>query len=780
MSNPTAKVSPARVSVEVSIVAFAVSSALASFSAAAATPALAPWLVQMGETTAILSAANWGRGQLLGVIDTGIVASNPVFAPGQVSTALSSCDATSFKCANGVADDNGHGTAVASIAAANRVTAGTYSYAGYTVAANSYIGVAPNANIVAEKVLNASGSGYNTDVSNGINKAVAAGVGVINLSLTYMVTPDIVAAINNAAAKGVFIVWAGGNDGKALVANANTNGLTQAAINHLIFAGALDTTAAKAASFSSTAGSGALVSTTGSKTSYASRWISAPGVNILAPGISFGPSAMALWSGTSMSAPLISGSLILLESAWPILKTNGTAANLLLASATDLGSVGIDATYGVGRVNLTTAFNPYGVLSVTQANGKSTPLTSLSGGMISGGALGTLPTVKAKLSSYTALDSYLRNFTVNLSGLILTKPTTASVNPLPSNVNSGVIVMKLNDGGELSGWQAPRANLTDRLGVFGSTAGSNAGSTDSNPGITPVYLALTDRSGTTMAMGYGMSSQRSLAKALYGDSNFSSMANELGTANLSGLAEGGYHLAYGMKVADQTRLAIAMNWSPTNGYGTTGMPEQTAASADAANLTVGLATQLGDAMTGGVSIGHLVERLGVLGTSYDANSQLSLGANRSTSLGLSLGYRIDANNSLLVESGFAVTGASQGNGLLTGTTTIQSRSVGLSFLSRHFLHRDDQLAVSLKQPLRVVSGSVGVITPNIDEAGVAHYSAESVSLVPTGRELDFKLAYDAQLRKNQTLSLQATARKDFTNYAGSQDASVGAIWNSKF
>jgi hypothetical protein len=176
----------------------------------------------------------------------------------------------------------------------------------------------------------------------------------------------------------------------------------------------------------------------------------------------------------------------------------------------------------------------------------------------------------------------------------------------------------------------------------------------------------------------------------------------------------------------------------------------------------------------------LVERHGVLGTSYDANSQLSLGANRSTSFGLSLGYRIDANNSVLVESGFAVTGASQGNGLLTGTTTIQSRSVGLSFLSRHFLHRDDQLAVSLKQPLRVVSGSVGVITPSIDAAGVAHYSAESVSLVPTGRELDFKLAYDAQLRKNQTLSLQLTARKDVTNYAGSQDASVGAIWNSKF
>jgi hypothetical protein len=726
----------------------------------------------MGETTTVLSAANWARGQLLGVIDTGIVASNPVFAPGQVSAALSSCAAVSFKCSSGVTDDNGHGTAVASIAAANRVTTGAYSYSGYTVAANSYIGVAPNANIIAEKVLNASGSGYNTDVSSGINKAVAAGVSVINLSLTYMATPDIIAAVNNATAKGVFIVWAGGNDGKALLANANTSGLTQAAVNHLIFAGALDTTAAKAASFSSNAGTGLLLDTSGGKTSYASRWISAPGVNILAPGISYGPSAMAIWSGTSMSAPLISGSLILLESAWPILKTNGTAANLLLASATDLGTKGIDSTYGTGIVNLTTAFNPCGALSVTQANGKSTPITSLSGAMISSGALGTLAAVKTKLASYTALDTYLRNFTVNLSGLILTKPTAASVNPLPANVNSGVVAIKLQDGSELSSWQAPRAYLTDRLGVFGISDGYAA--------TAPIYMALTNRDGSTMAMGYGMSSQLSLAKALYADSNFSLMASELGTSNLSGLAEGGFHLAYGMKITDETRVAVAMNWAPTSSYGTNPSWDQGSVSSAAANLTVGLTTKLSDALTGGISLGQLHESRGVLGASYAANSPLSLGANRSTSLGLSLGYAFSAETSLLAEAGMAVTSGSQGNGLLAGTTSIQSRSYGMSLLSKQLMHSDDQLAISLKQPLRVVSGSVGVVTPTIDTTGVALYSTEMVSLVPTGREVDFKLAYDTPLMKNQSLSLQFVARKDTMNIAGIHDASVGAIWTTRF
>jgi hypothetical protein len=763
MTPPKARFSPA---------AAAVLSLVASAGAHAADPGLAPWLVQMGESSAILAAANWGRGQVLGVVDTGIVASNPVFAAGQVSTALSSCAAVSFKCSNGALDDNGHGTAVASIAAANRPTATTYSYSGYTVPANSYIGVAPNANIVAEKVLNASGSGYNTDVSNGINKAVAAGVSVINLSLTYMATPDIVAAINNAAAKGVFIVWAGGNESRALLANANTSGLTQNAINHLVFAGALDTTAAKAASFSNKPGAGALVSTTGAKTAYTARWISAPGVNILAPGIQYGAGAMALWSGTSMAAPLISGSLLLLESAWPILKTNGTAANLMLGTATDLGAAGVDDTYGTGLINLTKAFQPVGALSVTQANGKSVAVSSLSGSLLTGGALGNLSSVQSKLANYTAFDTYLRNYSVNLSGLIQTRPTAAKQNPLPSSINSGVAVMKLNNGGELASWQPPLPNLVDRLGVFSNGDVAEAPNTG--------YMAFTNSAGSTLAMGYGIPSQLSFSKALYGDGTLSLMAGDLNVSNLSDLAQGGYHLAYGMKVGQDTRVAVAFSQTPTTFYAGNPLLGQTGNASTAANAVLGVTHRLNEQWTAGVSLGQLSEQNGILGSSYAANSVLSLGANRTSSVGLSLAYSFDANNSLLAEAGLAFTKGGSADGLLAGTSDIQSRSYGVTYLSKQLFKPNDKLAISLKQPLRIVSGSVGVVMPGIDENGVAHYSTETASLVPTGRELDFKLAYDTPLRKNQSLSLQFTARHDVMNVAGSRDTGVGALWSAKF
>src|ERR1035437_2715108 len=93
---------------------FAVSTTVILFplmSGPASASTYAPWLTQIGVSDTVVSAAYWGKDRILGVVDTGIVANNPAFASGQVSTVLSSCAAVTFKCANGFVDDHSHGTA---------------------------------------------------------------------------------------------------------------------------------------------------------------------------------------------------------------------------------------------------------------------------------------------------------------------------------------------------------------------------------------------------------------------------------------------------------------------------------------------------------------------------------------------------------------------------------------------------------------------------------------------------------------------------------------------
>ena len=108
---------------------------------------------------------------------------------------------------NNPSDDNGHGTHVAGIVAANGVVKG----------------VAPDANLLAYKVLDASGTGSSSMIIAGINDAVDPdgnpatndGARVINLSLGGIGDPDdpMSQAADNAASLGVTVVVAAGNGG---------------------------------------------------------------------------------------------------------------------------------------------------------------------------------------------------------------------------------------------------------------------------------------------------------------------------------------------------------------------------------------------------------------------------------------------------------------------------------------------------------------------------------------------------------------------------------------
>src|SRR6476646_1931816 len=113
-------------------------------------------------------------------------------------------------------DAYGHGTHVAGILAEN----GHDSQSGYPT---QYVGVAPNANIINLRVLDANGSGTDSQVIAAIQRAIQLkstyNIRVINLSLgrgiyeSYALDP-VCQAVEAAWKSGIVVVVAAGNGGR--------------------------------------------------------------------------------------------------------------------------------------------------------------------------------------------------------------------------------------------------------------------------------------------------------------------------------------------------------------------------------------------------------------------------------------------------------------------------------------------------------------------------------------------------------------------------------------
>lgn len=140
-----------------------------------------------------------GQGVTIAIVDTGIDVEHPDFE-GRIANTV---DYTG----EGADDNNGHGTHVASIAAGSGAASD-----------GKYRGVAPEATILAAKVLRGDGRGRQSDVMAGIEWAVQQGAQVINLSLGGPPVPcdgtDALSELVDAAvAAGAVVCVAAGNSG---------------------------------------------------------------------------------------------------------------------------------------------------------------------------------------------------------------------------------------------------------------------------------------------------------------------------------------------------------------------------------------------------------------------------------------------------------------------------------------------------------------------------------------------------------------------------------------
>lgn len=236
-------------------------------------PQVLPWGVDRIDADLVwpLPINVTGAGVKVAVIDTGIQLNHPDLKA-NIKGGFNAINAR-----KSAGDDNGHGTHVAGTIAASANTFGV-------------IGVGPNIDLYAVKVLKANGSGYLSDVIEGIQWATDNHMQVANMSFGSSVPSaaehDAIIAANNA---GVTLVAAAGNN--------NGGGVGYpAAYDEVIAVSAVDAGDALAG-----------FSSIGPEVDLA-----APGVNIYS---TYKKSGYATLSGTSMAAPHVTGSAALIIGA---------------------------------------------------------------------------------------------------------------------------------------------------------------------------------------------------------------------------------------------------------------------------------------------------------------------------------------------------------------------------------------------------------------------------------------------------------------------------------
>jgi subtilisin family serine protease len=724
----------------------------------------------IGVTDALQKSANNGAGVKVGDIDTGIMAKQVEFT-GRVDPSGTCIMKTGCKAGAAFADDNGHGTMTAGIIGAAKGNGGM-------------VGVAPGVTILPVKVLNAQGSGYFTDVARGIRYAADHGVGVVNLSLTFGMTSEMVSAMNYAASKGVVMVYAGGNSATAFLANGVYTGLSADAVKSLLLVGATDYNK-KLAYFSNTPGKGGFRAGS-TVTPFANIWLDAPGVNIISA-YNAKDSANGLYdmyamgSGTSFAAPQVTGAIALLESRWAFLGKNHTATQILLLTAQDLGAMGIDSVYGTGFLDVAAAFNPIGPLSLYTGGTPQSPTTAQ---IVASGPMGRLSRLSAQLKGVALLDSFGRDFPADLSGNVTAKQPSAGLGVVPASVTTRTTqqAARLQDGSRFTAAVTTDDDPTTRWGL---TSEEGAGTLSRTPQAWS--FAFSSATGDFVAGGHGAGFAGSFDEGLFGASSgltrtsmFAPSGASVSTA-LLGFADAS---SYGVVAAPVAagRLAVAFSSSSDDT-----LDAVTGGSATADGGVLGYSFTLGETWQMGLTAGALAETNELLGAVYAGS--LALGRDsRSYSLGVSTSFSLD---DVLPTKGFKLAfdavvartdpGSPQGS-LITGASAIESLGFGAALAKDQLFDEQDSLALGIKKPLRAYAGTANLVVPvGTDADGNVVTEKRSASLVPSGNETDLDLTYGRRfLMPDVMTTFGLQFRKDADQVAGHDDVRATLALDYRF
>lgn len=674
----------------------------------------------------------------IGEIDTGIYQHGEL--KGRV---LAGYDFVSNKviAANTSSDDNGHGTHVAGIIAANiNNNAGSYDV----------VGVAPLASLIPIKVLDKNGSGTLTNLVRGLDYSVSAGANIVSMSLGWSGgTGDIsvASALQRSVSAGQLLVLAAGNSGLANPDWPARYAKQAFANGQIIAVGAVDINNVMP-TWSNKAGD------------TANFYLVAPGVSILSTYNQ--PYSYAYMSGTSMATPVVSGAAALLKQGWNL--SAKQIANILFTTATDLGTPGVDSTFGWGLLNLEKAMAPIGTPTFPTLTKYGVTITTKS---VAISASTTPVAYKSALAGanlkVAGLDSMGRDYLYDFSSLYNASST--------NDLMLGQIFNAQNTNASLREYKTKDSKLTlgqTNANTFEQMKALEGDRDTALTSVTSMFYSKHLSDNNAMALGMNTNTNHFFG---FSDTPFE-YAGFMSKKAFDNpyLTFDGYQnfVGYSAALPDHWMLAAGAvsNFDAVSRQASTVMQTY---QTNQRNLNAGfieLSKQTGQGKFA-IAVGSNLEQASMLGGSAgelfgitNQSSTVFLSLKNTTKLSKDTWMAASLNN------GFTLNNGAQ-NSLVTSTNNISSQSWSVGLLSNNVFSKNDRLGFAVSQPLAVKSGNMNLMVPvglNY-ESGVMQYENRAISLAPRAVEHDVEVSYNLPTSKTANVSLSALYRMNPDNNA---------------
>ena len=648
-----------------------------------------------------------GQGVKLAVVDSGINLSLAEFA-GRIDPASRDVAGT-----RGLGDEDGHGTAVTATAAGARNDAHNMGVAFDATILSFRADTPGSCTTTGEK----EGCKFNDSaIAQGIDAARAAGAKVVNLSLGGSGPgTSAMQAMQRAVNAGIILVISAGNDGEDPVKGANSNSFAlipaQNFPGQVIIAGSIGvndgaggTDLNQLSAFSNKAGTGSAYYLTA--LGYRVRTINHEGTGYL-------------YSGTSFSAPVISGAVALMAQAFPNL-TAPQIVDILFQTADDLGAAGVDSIFGRGRLNIARAFQPIGKSSLAGTEMAVTDATAAGGAPEAAGDAGAKSTLGAVI-----LDGYDRAFAIDLAkGL----RQAEARRPLERSLSGDVRGSTLTAGPVSIAMSV--AQRPGQPGLF-DVARFGIGPEDARRSrlVAGSAIARLD-SKTKAAFGFSQGA-KSIERQLTGAESGAFLI----ARDVSG--DPGFQARRGSSVAIRRNLAFA-GLTIAAEEGRTWQDIKTSATDQPYRWTsMTLDRRFDDRTWGSIGLSRLDEKRTLLGG--------RLGSLFGDSSSSTLFLDIEAKRAL--GSGWSAALSSRRGWTDFAGGRFQSGAYAFDLAKIGLLNNADRLGFRLSQPLRIEKGGIAMLLPtDYDYATRQETNTMSrLSFTPSGRELDAEVSYSTLL-----------------------------------